>query len=121
MRFTNRQNIIAVFAGPEGRHEWQCGEALRRTEAPYTSKVLGTKEVSARACCAGWEWLTRGSCVATVWVMWWRGAECACCPAVPEYTVYTEHCVCPVSCEAACGTRELRLTSGRCCARRAGG
>ncbi|PNW80556.1 hypothetical protein CHLRE_07g322550v5 [Chlamydomonas reinhardtii] len=44
VRFTNRQNIIAVFAGPEGRHEWQCGEALRRTEAPYTSKVLGTKE-----------------------------------------------------------------------------
>ncbi|KAG2450484.1 hypothetical protein HYH02_004985 [Chlamydomonas schloesseri] len=44
VRFTNRQSIVAVFSRPECRHEWQCGEALRRTEAPYTAKVVGTKE-----------------------------------------------------------------------------
>ncbi|GLC33165.1 hypothetical protein PLESTB_000363600 [Pleodorina starrii] len=43
VRFTNRQNIVAVFSAGDCVREWQCGEAPRRSEGPYTAKVVGTQ------------------------------------------------------------------------------
>ncbi|GIM00672.1 hypothetical protein Vretimale_5616, partial [Volvox reticuliferus] len=43
VHFTNRQNIVAAFRAADCTREWQCGEAPRRVEGPYTSKVVGAQ------------------------------------------------------------------------------
>ncbi len=42
-RFKDKQNILATFSCDDCVKEWQCGEALRRSE-PYTSKVVSTRQ-----------------------------------------------------------------------------